>query len=868
MSILVPEKSNSPEGKNTNSKTTIIIPENDINSLNAKLGDIKRREVRPHQHIENNKNLKDFKASDPDMLFFYTPMLDADNSSDGGNEQQSENSSTSLDSVDSISDSDFIEGSLIPLSESKTDQKSDNVSLPNKSPKARRTRISLVNQDFASIIDDRVFQLGDQHYMVLSGDLNSGPARNLSSERFVSLGKKARKSIARVDERSTMMLINYDYLDEKELPPISQCLLKTFPKFPKKILGFASTGKTAVFLFETPHYISTFYSNGLGEEYKTTNFDIAPKSRSNCSIFALDENKIAILGGNGVSNGVDFWVLNIKKNIKWKEICVLGSVFPIMTLHSSVCVKVNQKYYIYTFGGKRCNEYSSKILLLIYSGGDCCTYREFVPYGNSPPVRTHHTLTRCGNKIFLFGGLSENLSLMGDLWELDISINGPLNPIWKCRLTSTGPPPRYSHNAFYRDGYLFIAGGFNVDGAQLNDIWRYDGESWSLYGCFDDSKYVFSSDQGLVLFNNIFELVEEKAPVYTLSAKYEILIKRRDEFDQKQYDYMQKLRSEHLKMGQVEALNSQIQGDSPTKLYDECDRLFKSEKDISKYKREFVTEANKTFSIYMDKFGQAPSPPHKYIIDLLDQLQTKYNSLKNDYQHKKKEKDDELKLCKKQAKVLEELNGEIKPIKIDPSDAQTIDVIMNRLDSNHQTLFLPYYYALQQRTYESNEQLINELTKKIENCRKKNLLHNREIYEAMKQITQIKSDCKKVENKINELNIKMENIKKILRTDVDLPGQYDKDPEEFERENKRIIEENSRISDEMKREFEEVAAKKNVIRSVFQEVEELLNYYHNQSTESAVALRYKLPLLKKMMYDITGHKENDFSASKGSDDGY
>ena len=67
--------------------------------------------------------------------------------------------------------------------------------------------------------------------------------------------------------------------------------------------------------------------------------------------------------------------------------------------------------------------------------------------------------------------------------------------------------------------------------------------------------------------------------------------------------------------------------------------------------------------------------------------------------------------------------------------------------------------------------MIAELTTKIEYCRTKLTSRNREIYEAMKQISQIKLSMKKVEQKTNELSTKMSDIKHILESDVDLPGQ-------------------------------------------------------------------------------------------------
>ena len=68
--------------------------------------------------------------------------------------------------------------------------------------------------------------------------------------------------------------------------------------------------------------------------------------------------------------------------------------------------------------------------------------------GPCPAARAHHTATKCGNKILVFGGYAGNGRALGDLWILHLSEdNVPLQ--WEEALLSGIPPtPRFDHCAF------------------------------------------------------------------------------------------------------------------------------------------------------------------------------------------------------------------------------------------------------------------------------------------------------------------------------------------------------------------------------------------------------------------------------------
>lgn len=708
-------------------------------------------------------------------------------------------------------------------------------------------------------------EINDQQKMIFASKvLNSMPLRNsVLFKRHENPIKRVPIS-ARVDYCPILAKLKYDDSGEEDqqIPDLSACLLKEFPELPTKVLGFASSDKYAVFFFETDYYLSTFYSDGLNEEFKTKAVEIAPKTRSHSSIFCIDTNKFGVLGGN-ISNGLDFWVLKIGETMKWKEIKIFGDFFPTITNHASVSYNVDGKYYIYTFGGKRCNKFSDKLLILTYSK-DYCSYRDFKLSDKCPMVRTNHSFTKCGDKIYLFGGLSENQTLLNDLWELDIHINGPSNPIWEYKHCRNYPSPRYSHNAFTRNGCLFIAGGFNEKGFQLNDIWKFDGENWSLYGCFDESEYAYGSNFGLASFSKTFNLLKEKPPIYAFSSKYEILLNRRDEYDQKEYDFSNIVRNEQLKIGHLEGFINQLQANPDQSIIDDCQKLLIADEDLDKFKQKFINETNSIYNEYSKKFCGEVSKPRKYTYDLLERLQTKYNHINNIFQRNKKEKDIELRIVEKQAKMVDDKSEKIK---IEPDDQEKLDAVLSKLDQAHKNMFLSYFLTYQQRAYIHNEQIIENLNKKIKKINKKHSLYHKkvyEIYEISKEITNTNKSLKDIEQKSNLWNSKKKEIQDVLNDELKLPEEYENNPEEFIETNRQILEENRATIEEIKKEMEDIVSKKDSIKELYNEIENLKNNFKKDSQNIATIIKEKEPLIKKLLSIINDNGDDDRDKSETS----
>ncbi|KAK9817742.1 hypothetical protein WJX72_001478 [[Myrmecia] bisecta] len=77
-------------------------------------------------------------------------------------------------------------------------------------------------------------------------------------------------------------------------------------------------------------------------------------------------------------------------------------------------------------------------------------WSQVLPEGECPAARAHHTATKCGQKVLVFGGYGGNGRVFDDLWVLNLDETGtPLR--WEQpQLTSNtpGPSPRFDHCAF------------------------------------------------------------------------------------------------------------------------------------------------------------------------------------------------------------------------------------------------------------------------------------------------------------------------------------------------------------------------------------------------------------------------------------
>ncbi|KAH0790950.1 Kelch motif family protein [Histomonas meleagridis] len=622
---------------------------------------------------------------------------------------------------------------------------------------------------------------------------------------------------------------------KEEQPLIPKEENDEFPKSTENLVGFISGNDVGLFLFNTETKISSYYSYELNEKFVRLDLEQVPGKRTDFSLFQVSKSKFGLLGGDGADHGTDLWVFDCKKT-KWFHSRTLGSTYPMLTNHCSAALKRNGKTYIYTFGGLCCSKFSSKLLLIIYCNG-ICTYRDFIPTGDKPISRIHHTMTICDKKIYLFGGLSENKAVLNDLWELDLSSHDITNPSWHF-ITTDGPPHRHSHQSFYRDGYFYIAGGFDEKGNKLNDIWRYKDSKWSLCGSYDITKQVFSSNLGLVSFSSKFELIKEDDPIMSLSEKFNKLIKLRDDYEQKYFDNIELLRIEYQNFEKVSSLLHMFQENQSDELFDEAKELLTSPKTIEEITRSVFDASKQAFNQCKESLHQSHNIDSNYYTnEIISYLESKYISLSNQYKSHQFENKTEINLTKSELSILNEMFGEVQQNseEIDPTVLPDKSTIKNK--SNYYQCF----YNYQQRVYENNNQIIRKLMHKYRNVNVKYMKNKNEIIDTLKQISNIKNEFKSIQSEVSNINQKAVDVEKELKR-MDL---------------NTLQKENEEIKKKMKDDLESIADRQPEIQELFKYIQELKGIYRNKPNDAQNYIDKIADTILDLTAKITGKSNDD-----------
>eukprot|EP01060_Flectonema_neradi_P020096 TRINITY_DN27632_c0_g1_i1.p1 TRINITY_DN27632_c0_g1~~TRINITY_DN27632_c0_g1_i1.p1 ORF type:complete len:397 (+),score=72.87 TRINITY_DN27632_c0_g1_i1:73-1191(+) len=129
----------------------------------------------------------------------------------------------------------------------------------------------------------------------------------------------------------------------------------------------------------------------------------------------------------------------------------------------SSAAEVNKK--IYAFGGRStCSE--SRMWVF---DPDKLTWS--VSTATTTSKRSSHSLTAIGERLFVFGGISEEGVASGDIFSYDTVTNTFTRPL---KYSGTAPSPRYGHAACSFGSQLFIHGGYSTDDTPLSDLFVID----------------------------------------------------------------------------------------------------------------------------------------------------------------------------------------------------------------------------------------------------------------------------------------------------------------------------------------------------------------------------------------------------------
>ena len=192
--------------------------------------------------------------------------------------------------------------------------------------------------------------------------------------------------------------------------------------------------------------------------------NIPPTIQNRCT-FPLNKN-IYIWGDNDQNkNSNNLYCFNIDSN-NWSMTTTKGQS-PI-TNKSMVGCSLMNKAYIHS-GTEPSKIYSLDLSIK--------TWETFETTGNIPPPRESHTITACGDHIYLWGGHDKNgIHRNGDLFYLNINTK-----VWSMTpYTWDTPPTRYNHTAVTHKNVIYIFGGVSNDNTPLNDLYSFDprSEEW------------------------------------------------------------------------------------------------------------------------------------------------------------------------------------------------------------------------------------------------------------------------------------------------------------------------------------------------------------------------------------------------------
>lgn len=137
------------------------------------------------------------------------------------------------------------------------------------------------------------------------------------------------------------------------------------------------------------------------------------------------------------------------------------------------CTLIREKLYI--FGGKTDNSVSNSLYVF-----NCITHTLSKPKlnGTVPPPIYDMTATKVGAKsIYFFGGQDENKVCNNDLYVLNIATF----TFTKLKLEGRVPPARRGHSTVHYLNTLYLFGGFSND-QPVNDVWKIELGSAPLEG--------------------------------------------------------------------------------------------------------------------------------------------------------------------------------------------------------------------------------------------------------------------------------------------------------------------------------------------------------------------------------------------------
>ena len=95
-----------------------------------------------------------------------------------------------------------------------------------------------------------------------------------------------------------------------------------------------------------------------------------------------------------------------------------------------------------------------------------------------PCKRSGHSAVVYQDKMYIFGGVDDEINRLNDLWEFDLK-----KKTWKELKVENGPASRNSHSATLFLNYMIVFGGMHDLTKELNDLYAFNftTQTWRRY---------------------------------------------------------------------------------------------------------------------------------------------------------------------------------------------------------------------------------------------------------------------------------------------------------------------------------------------------------------------------------------------------
>lgn len=205
------------------------------------------------------------------------------------------------------------------------------------------------------------------------------------------------------------------------------------------------------------------------KEIEVLNFDTGiPKERYFHTSTMIDD-KMYIYGGYNSINAFDDLFEFSMKNSQWKELMQSGERPPPMFSHSCV----SSYPLIFVYGGQYNNDNYTTNSCQLYEYNIILNKWKKVSMEGGPHSRSNTCMIRSRNSFYLFGGYDEsskNYSNEKDRFFNDFYSFNILEGNWKEINIDERPFARSKHSMNLCNGSLYLFGGLNSSGSNLNDL--------------------------------------------------------------------------------------------------------------------------------------------------------------------------------------------------------------------------------------------------------------------------------------------------------------------------------------------------------------------------------------------------------------